>query len=149
MNVTLDPEINAKVLSALTKADKPALAAPDNVDDPYYGAGCHPDIVERVWDQIGAAYPSGGRCLVYGRPALADPGSRIIVAVGYGTAYCVRIPVAAIPLALHLGATFVRKWTGGEVTDIQSEFGEGWVFGAWLNQEIEWTKAACELWFGK
>ena len=88
-----------------------------------------------MWDQIGAAYPSDGRSLVYGTPSLVDPVSGIIVAVGYGTAYCIRIPVDAVPVAIKMGASTLRKWSSGKTTDIEVEFGEGWVFGAWLDQE--------------
>ena len=143
MNVILHLKANARVLSTLARSHEPVLAAPDSGNDPYYHRDCHPEIVERVWDQIGAAYPSEGRCLVYGRPSLVDPASGVIVALAFGTAYCVRIPVAAVPEAIKLGAKLSMNWSGGTTTDIQAELGEGWVFGAWLTQEIEWTQEAC------
>ena len=143
MALILHPTANARVLSALANSHEPVLAAPDIGNDPYYQRGCHPEIVERIWDQIGAAYPSESRCLIYGRPSLVDPASGVVVALGYGTAYCVRIPVTVIPQAITLGANLSMKWTGGTSTDIQAELGEDWVFGAWLAQEIAWTQAVC------
>lgn len=137
-------EANAKVLVALSnlKQNEPLIASPESVKAPYYDQGCHPEIVERIWDQIGEAFPPEARCLVYGTPALVDPATGLVIAVGYGTAYCVRIPVASVTEAVHFGACLSRKWSNGKTTDIQDEFGEGWVFGAWLTQETAWCQNA-------
>src|SRR5437870_5423463 len=110
MNANLEQEANAQVLAALSKPDAPVVALPFSVKDPYMGQGCHPDIVERIWDQIGKVFLTDARCLVYGTPALVDPETGIVVAVGYGTAYCVRIPVASVPEAIKLGARISMKW---------------------------------------
>ena len=144
--MNLDPQLeaNAKVLAALSnlKQNEPLIASPDSGNDPYYHRGCHPEIVERIWDQIGKAFPPEARCLIYSTPALVEPETGLIIAVGYGTAYCVRIPVASVTEAIHLGASLSRKWSNGKTTNIQDEFGEGWVFGAWLTQEAAWCKIA-------
>src|SRR5256885_772414 len=88
----LQRDANAKGLPALSKPNVPPVASPSSVKDPYMGQGCHPEIVEQIWDQIGKEFSRDARCFIYGRPALFDPATGIIVAVGYGTAYCVRIP---------------------------------------------------------
>lgn len=142
MNAYLEHEANAKLLAVLSKPDVPVVAFPFSVKDPYMEQVCHPDIVERIWDQIGKVFVTDARCLVYGRPALVDPATGIIVAVGYGTRYCVRIPVSEVPEAINLGASISTKWSSGETTNIQDEFGEGWVFGAWLNDEAAWCQQA-------
>ena len=70
MNIAQAP--NQQVLRYLKRANRnaPDIAAHDSVPNPYYHCGCHPDIVARVWDQIGAAMPAECRCLVTGIPAL-------------------------------------------------------------------------------
>ena len=75
MNVAQAP--NEQVLRYLKRAnrDAPDIAAHDSIPNPYYQCGCHPDIVERVWDQIGAAMPAECRCLVTGMPALVHPAA--------------------------------------------------------------------------
>ena len=68
---------NIRVINLVREilGDQPPVASPDTVGDPYYGQGSHPDVVERVWDQLGASLPTDCRCLVYGTPALVDPAS--------------------------------------------------------------------------
>jgi hypothetical protein len=144
VNLKLHPTANAQVLLAIKKSDEPLLAAPLSEPDPYLDRGCHPDIVERLWDQLGANYSREARCLIYGRPALVDPTSGIIVAVGYGTRYAIRIPISAVSDAIKLGAARLVRWSNQEETDIESKFGQGWVCGAWLDQETAWIQKACE-----
>jgi hypothetical protein len=109
------------------------FAAPQSVKDPYMNCGSHPDIVERVWDKLSRAFPGDGRCLLYGTPALVHPKSGVILAVCYGTAYCVRLPIgAARPPRQRL----VEEWTEGGKTNIESEFGRFWMFGDFSRSEI-------------
>ncbi|MCC6487462.1 MAG: hypothetical protein IT364_08170, partial [Candidatus Hydrogenedentes bacterium] len=69
----------------------PPLAAPNEHPDPYMGAGSHPDIVERVWDVLGASLPRDCRALVYGTPALVHPAVGVVIALAYGTQYAIRV----------------------------------------------------------
>jgi hypothetical protein len=144
MKLDVHGAANQQVLASLAKQNEPPIAPPDSVIDSYYERGCHPDIVERVWDQIGSSFSPDSRCLIYGIPSLVDSESGIILAVGYGTAYCVRIPLLSVPEAISLGASTVSTWSNGTTTDLQHEFGAGWVFGAWLRQEPAWCQQACQ-----
>jgi hypothetical protein len=103
--------------------------------------GCHPDIVERVWDELGKSLPEDCRCLVYGRPALVHPGRGVVIAVCYGTQYCLRIPQDCLPEALDAGATVTTTWSGGGEMNVQEEFGPDWVFGNFSGKERAWLKA--------
>jgi len=109
---------------------------------PYLNAGCHPDIVERLWDQIGKTLAIDCRCLIHGVPGLVDPRSGLILALGMGTQYAVRIPDTLIPQALASGAKTTTTWSGGRQTNIAEIFGKNWVFGHWDKIEIE----ACRHW---
>jgi hypothetical protein len=153
MEIT-QPE-NIKVLSHLKvdeklnymarkRPDAPAFALWSSVPDAYRECGCHPEIVERLWDQIGAALPGDCRGLVYGNPALTHPESGVILAVGLGTWYGLRLPGSLLAEAIKAGAKTQTKWSDGNSMDIQLDFGEDWVFGAWLPNELTWCKSVYE-----
>ena len=86
-------EINISVLRYLgnNKKNQISIALPGTAQDPYYQQGSHPDVVERIWDQIGSALPMDCRCLVYGSPALVHPTSGIIFVFSSGTVYYLRL----------------------------------------------------------
>lgn len=116
------------------------IAAPTAHADPYTGAGSHPEIVERVWDEFGGSLPADCRALVYGTPALVEPRSGVVIAMAFGTAYALRVPARSIAEALAAGCQAERKWTGGGSTVAREEFGEGWLFGAWVAVEADWLR---------
>lgn len=118
------------------------FALPADVDDPYYESGAHPEIVERMWDQLGKKMEDG-RCLLYGTPVLAQPSSGVIVAVAFGTQYIVRIPDEDVPRAMAAGYEQSHDWND-HTTDLVPEFGTDWVFGLWRKEELRWCKAVCE-----
>jgi hypothetical protein len=140
----IDHRDNAEVAAFLARRNPraAALAAHDAVPDPYYNCGSHPDIVERLWDQIGAALPVDCRCIVHGSPALLGPASGLILGVCIGTQYGLRMPRGCVVQAIAAGASTVTRWSAGNTMDIAQEFGEDWVFGAWLAQEAEWCRQA-------
>lgn len=111
----------------------------------YYESGCHPDIVERLWRQIGLALPLDCRSLVYGTPALTHPVSGVVLAIGMGTQYGLRLTRTFRTLAIVRGAKLSIAWTGGGSTDIARELGNDWVFGAWLASEPDWCRQAFEV----
>ena len=139
---------NAKVLAHLNRGwpGGPLFAwrrACTGTRNPYMDAGCHPDIVERIWDQIGAVLPSDCRSLVHGVPSLTHPVSGAILAIGMGTAYGLRLAEAGLSAALAAGAKTATNWgAGGGSTDIQMTCGPDWVFGGWATAELEWCRDA-------
>ena len=114
------------------------ITAPDEHEDPYFAAGAHPDIVERIWNDLNDSLPADCRAIVYGTPALVHPFAGVVLALAYGTAYAIRIPDDSIDDAIALGCRTEREWTSGGKTDIEDEFGRGWLFGAWLDKEVQW-----------
>jgi len=138
---------NAQVIAHLSarRAQAPPLADPDSVELPYYRLGSHPDIVERVWDDLGVLLPSDARKIVCGTPGLVHPESGVIFALAYGTRYVLRLPGELAEEAVRAGAPTLMRWSGGEETNAREALGEGWVFGAWLNQEPEWLQQAYDI----
>jgi hypothetical protein len=109
----------------------------DNQRD-YWECGAHPDIVERVWDQLGKALPVECRQVILGSPTLVHPDSGVILAIAIGTQYGLRLPsrVSLEPVAAGMRTKTV--WSGGSQMDIQQEFGTDWVFGTWSSDEEAW-----------
>jgi hypothetical protein len=135
---------NEKVLLSLKRPSERLLSPPDSGSFSYWNRGCHPDIVERIWQQLAAPLGSESRCLIYGTPSLICPATGLILAVGYGTAYCVRVPIKCQTEAVAAGAKISQQWSGGSTTNIQDEFGSDWFFGAWLKQELAWIEYLCK-----
>lgn len=135
---------NARVLEALCRKRGGAVTVEPNdaPTDPYWQCGSHPEIVERVWDQLGVGLPASSRRIACGTPVLVDPRSGVIVAVAYGTQYCLRVPPASLADALRAGCETTHRWTGESATDLAATFGEGWVFGAWSDREPAWCREA-------
>lgn len=141
MNIDLNSPMNQIVLGYLgrgEKALKPAVAAPGSVPDPYLGQGSHPDIVQRVWDELGAALPHACRCLVYGTPALVHQRTGVVLAICNGTQYNLRLTPADSQEALAKGAKTTTRWSTGEEMDASAVLGPGWIFGGWFKEEKQW-----------
>lgn len=130
---------------ACKKPDAPVFALWNSAPDPYRQCGCHPEIVEKLWDQIGAALPADCRGLVYSNPGLIHHKSGVILAIGLGTWYGLRLPGLLMAEAIKAGAKTQTKWSDGNSMDIQVDFGGDWVFGAWLPNELIWCKRAYEM----
>jgi hypothetical protein len=107
----------------------------------YWDAGAHPEIVERLWDQLGKNLPPSSRALVFGTPALVHRESGVVLAFALGTAYAVRLPREVLETGRPDGARSVTRWSGGGSTDIARECGEDWVFGSFAAAESAWCEA--------
>jgi hypothetical protein len=138
-----DPD-NRGLLDYLTAAgrDPRLVTAPgEGLRDPYLEAGSHPDVVARVWEELGAELPPEARCLVLGTPALVRAATGTVLAVALGTTYALRVPASRWDEALALGVRQVHLYTAGAVTlDVGERFGPDWVFGLWVEAEAEWCK---------
>lgn len=134
--------MNEKVLEYIIRVNKqgnaPAIAAWNSVANPYTEQGSHPEVVERVWDVIGSSLPDDCRCLVYGTPALVHPKTGIIFAFCNGTSYCIRLTDELVEKAVKAGAKTYQKWTYSGDMDTLRDLGTDWVFGWWLEGEVEW-----------
>jgi hypothetical protein len=139
----IDPDhpLNECVLRHLQHicgTDSPVLTAPEDHPDPYAGAGSHPDVVERLWSQLGRPLPGDGRVLVHGAPALVHPTAGVVLAIGFGTRYALRLPRPRLEDAIAAGCEATVTWSDGTSTDLRDTFGGDWLFGAWCDQETQW-----------
>lgn len=123
--------------------------APDEVADPYAGLGTHPDLVERLWDQLGGALPADCRRVVYGRPMLVHPETGVAFAFAVGTsAHGLRLPPAEHAQAVAARAECVVGYPAYPDLGIAArrfdvwELGREWVLLGWLPGEEAWCAAA-------
>jgi hypothetical protein len=140
--------LNQKVLKylSLRYPDSPLTLLPEESKrDPYMSSGSHPDIVERIWKGIGPNLDSDCRLIVCGTPALVQPDTGIILAFALGTQYCLHLPNELVKTALAAGARTTTKWSNGRVTDVAKILDKGWIFGRWLEEEIEWCQQAYQV----
>jgi hypothetical protein len=122
----------------------PEVRPPREQQRDHWECGAHPEIVERLWDQLGRLLPSACRQVVLGSPALVHPDSGVILALAIGTQYGLRLPSSARGDGLPASARTLTTWAGGGQLDIQAEFGPQWVFGAWSDAEEAWCLEAFE-----
>jgi hypothetical protein len=142
----IDPNnpANHPVLDTLREAAEHArpLTPLSEAGDPYYEAGSHPDIVGFMWEKLSKKFPDESRCLVYGRPSVIQPMSGVVLAVGMGTSYCLRILAESVADAAAIGSTPIHTWGNGDTTDLRQTFGENWVFGSFGDEPLSWFRAA-------
>jgi hypothetical protein len=136
---------NGGVLGYLRRRNErglPLCAAPDEVGyDPYLSLGSHPDVVERVWKELGAGLPDEARCVVLGTPGLAASG--LVLAVALGTSYALRLPDDEVAGALESGSVQRHRYGRfGPTLDVEKTFGPSWVFGTFDEREPSWVVAA-------
>lgn len=124
----------------LDPAARNSIAPWDIGPEPFMLAGSHPDVVDRLWNQLGAVLPQDCRCRVGHSPALAHPRTGLLIGVALGTRYALRLPEDTLHAALGLGATQCTVWSGGSTLDLGTSFGKDWVFGAWLKDEPAWCR---------
>jgi len=122
----------------------PPNAAPGSVTDPYVRQGSHPDIVQRVWDELGAGLPKKCRWLVYGTPSLVHDRSGIVIAICNGTQYNLRLIPEDFKEAISKGAKTRNLWSTGEEMDSLKEIGADWIFGGWFKDELDWCRNTYE-----
>ncbi|MEM4248109.1 MAG: hypothetical protein QXH80_02485, partial [Candidatus Nanoarchaeia archaeon] len=117
---------NHKVLKYIGRGEKslnPLIASPDSEKYPYLSQGSHPDIVQRVWDELGAILPKECRCLIHDTPALIHDKTGIVLAICNGTQYNLRLTADDIREALDRGVSTKTRWTNGEEMNSQEILG--------------------------
>jgi len=127
-----------KYLSREEKSQNPVIAAPNSVRDPYMGQGSHPDIVQRVWDELTVNLPKKCRFLIYGTPALVHNRTGLVIAICNGTQYNLRLIADDFRTAIAKGASTQIRWSTGKIMDSLAELGPDWIFGGWFKEEIQW-----------
>jgi hypothetical protein len=87
--------------------EPPLSQSLDEVADPWFGLGTHPDIISKLWE-MDDTLPQKCRWVFCGRPSLVHPNTGVVFAVAFGTIGIVlRLPPEAIEAAgSQLSAVF-------------------------------------------
>jgi hypothetical protein len=110
-------------LDAKPRPPPAVLSRPaDKTQDPHFGLGTHPDLVERLW-RLEDDLPKPCRWTLWGRPALVHPDTGVVFAVAVGS-----IGLAArLPPAFRASAETARPLGKGRAYDV-SAAGPDWAF---------------------
>jgi hypothetical protein len=110
--------------------------------DPYWEQGCHPDVVNRLWNELGAELPEAARAQAKGRPVLAHGDTDRIIGFARGTSYALWIAPGDRDAATSAGASPRWTWGSGAVTDLGQSIGPGWIWGRRYADEPRWVRHA-------
>jgi hypothetical protein len=127
-------------------SDEPLSRDPATMPQPYLNLGTHPDIVERLWDQITVLLPEACPWVLYHRPVLVHPWNGVVFAFAQGVpTYALRLPEKERLEALAAGAktefTYTAENRQTKTLDLKA-IGEEWVLGSWSEREARWCLAA-------
>jgi hypothetical protein len=133
-----------KIATGPIKSDPPLSQSLAEVDDPWYGLGTHPDIIEHMW-KLDDTLPRSCRWVFWGGPALVHPQTGVVFAVGFGTiGYVMRLPPHVLAQAMPEQASQVVRRNPTYKFDI-SAGGPEWRFVTTRAPDAEWCRAANEF----
>jgi len=139
----------ARLARSVSAAKDRRECSPAEVADPYYTLGTHPDLVQRLWDELGKGLPEDCRWIVHGVPALVRPNSGVIFGFAGGTqTYALALPDEVRAPAVAAGARTKHSYPAYPELNVEAStidlttFGRGWVFGGWFKGEEDWCRAA-------
>ena len=113
----------------------PLSAPPDDVEDPNYTLGTHPDLVEKLWDKLPSRIAMDCRWIVHARPVLVHPETREIFAFATGThTYAFRVPLQLREGDIVEHASQEYVYTDGSILDLK-QYDADWIFGGNFNDE--------------
>ncbi|MEA2683561.1 MAG: hypothetical protein QOK05_1889 [Chloroflexota bacterium] len=130
-----DPKVNRAIWGLV---QEPMVRKDGGRPDPYWESGCHPDVVERIWDKLGSALGVDCRARAKDVPVLAAPRSGRVFAKAHGTAYIIWLTPVDFDLATAAGYRTRHEWFGDRFTELADEAGPGWVWGRYRDEEQVW-----------
>ena len=138
----------ARLARSVSVAKDRAECLPADVKDPYMTLGTHPDLVSRLWKELGGSLPADCRVVVHGMPALARPDTGVILGLAGGSLmYALRLDEAGATAARAAGAKTEHRYPAYPNLGIRERvidartFGDTWIIGHWLKGEPEWLAA--------
>lgn len=122
--------------------------APTETKDPYLRLGAHPDLLSRMWGELGKTLPESCAWVVLGMPVLSHPHTGVIFAYAGGTSYMLRLAPGDLAAALAAGTPQQHQYPGVKslgmpptTLDLR-EIGPEWVMGGWRKPEPDWMRNA-------
>jgi hypothetical protein len=134
----------ARIARGPVKPPAPLSQSLQEVDDPHYGLGTHPDIIERMW-KLDDALPQRCRWVVWGKPGLVHPRTGVIFGMGFGTiGFVLRLPRGLLATADPGLAYAVQHGNPGQSFDI-GPAGPEWRFISARAPQADWCRQAYDF----
>jgi hypothetical protein len=155
MSTTAEGKALAVVKSSAEKAmqrlmhgpaspERPLSQSLDEVADPWFGLGTHPDIISKMW-KLDDSLPQKCRWVLRGKPALVHPDTGVVFAVGFGTIGIVlRLSPEAIEAAGSQLFTVFQRGKLLPAFDI-GPAGQAWRFISPSAPAAQWCRAAYDF----
>jgi hypothetical protein len=142
--VARQQELLQKVASRPAVADPPLSQSIDQVPQPWFGLGTHPDIITALW-KLDEQLPQKCRWVLWGRPALVHPETGVVFAAAFGTIGIVlRLPPDILRGAEPPAASVTRRRGAGQNHDI-GPAGPEWRCISPGPSTAEWCRAAYDF----
>ena len=126
------------------RPNPPLSQSLDDVADPWYGLGTHPEIIEVMW-KLDDGLPQQCRWVFWGRPSLVHAKTGVVFAVGFGTiGYVMRLPPQVLKDADPQSAIVIKSGNPGQTFDI-STAGPEWRFISPRAPKAAWCRAAYDF----
>jgi hypothetical protein len=124
--------------------EPPLSQSLDEVADPWFGLGTHPDIIERLW-KLDNTLPQNCRWVFWGKPSLVHPDTGVVFAAAFGTIGIVlRLSPEAIEAAGSQLSTVVQNGKRARAFDI-GPAGPEWRFVLPNAAAAQWCRAAYDF----
>jgi hypothetical protein len=137
-------KVMTKIAMGPIKPPAPLSLSLEVVDDPLYGLGTHPDIIEHMWE-LDQSLPQRCRWVFWGKPSLVHPQTGVVFSVGFGTiGYVMRLPPHILENATPEQAKVIVIGNPGQTFDI-SPLGPEWRFVMRPAPEADWCRAAYDF----
>jgi hypothetical protein len=132
-------------MPGVMQAGEPPLSQSlDEVTDPIYGLGTHPDIIEIMW-KLDDTLPERCRWVFWGRPSLVHPETGVVFAVGMGTVgFVMRLPDEVLQGADQSQADVTVSFNPDHRYDI-GPAGPEWRFTFMPAPRVAWCQAAYDF----
>jgi hypothetical protein len=133
------------VLEAIARhpvASDPTLSqSVEEVEDPWFGLGTHPDIIEAISKSL----PQRCRWVLWGRPALVHPESGVVFGVGFGTiGFVLRLSPELLKADPTTGSV-IKRGNPGQTPHNISSAGPEWRFVEPGPSAIKWCRHAYDF----
>jgi hypothetical protein len=124
--------------------EPPLSQSLDEVADPWFGLGTHPDIISKLW-KMDDTLPQKCRWVFCGRPSLVHPDTGVVFAVAFGTIGIVlRLSPETIEAAGSQLSTVLQNGKRLRAFDI-GPAGQEWRFVLPGAPAAQWCRAAYDF----
>jgi len=138
---------NKKILAFVAALPQTEIHGTESRDEvpSYKELHLHPEVSVWFWRTLAVALPGDCRTVVYGHAALQHPPTGLLIAVAFGTHYILRVSSQVVDGLKANDASFAKYIGKNQRVDLREAVGPDWVYGRFLQEELHWCRASCDL----